>query len=125
MPSGAGGAGGGFVFIGAKSIALSGGTISAAGTNGGTAPKGSADDEYGGGGGGAGGTIWLRAETCDLGSGKVKAPGGSKGLGIVNNSYNYGGDPNDGGAGGVGRIRVDGETITGTTVPSHYAGALE
>jgi hypothetical protein len=64
----------------------------------------------GGGGGGAGGSIFLTVGTGTLGTTLISATGGDDGAG------NPGGNFNDGGAGGVGRIRIEYcDSFTGTT----------
>ena len=124
--SGRGGGGGGLVYIAARAIVVAGGCVRANGEAGANGPKGSADDEYGGGGGGAGGSVLLRALSVNLGSNgaNVTAAGGKGGKGVVNNNYNHSGDPNDGGAGGSGRIRVDADAISGSSTPGYHGGAL-
>jgi hypothetical protein len=107
-----------------------GGGNGAAGGNGG-----------GGGGGGAGGSIWLRANTLNLGTNLVTAPGGAGGAGGLGGSGGAGGaggqpglgigaqpgspgsagpsgaNGSSGSAGGVGRIRLDYSTLSGSTNP--------
>jgi hypothetical protein len=108
---GAGGNGGGAISIQAQQIVVTG-RISANGADGGSAGL---TNNTRGGGGGSGGSILLRAATLDLGSGLVTATGGAGGFGI------HDGDPSKparGGAGGVGRIRIEYTgAVTGTTSP--------
>lgn len=103
-PSGAGGKGGAVVFISVGTFDSSS-SISVDGSNGGTAGGGS---NASGGGGGAGGSCLVRAKTATLGTNKITATAGSGGSGEVH----------DGGAGSVGRIRVEACSITGTTTPT-------
>ena len=73
----------------------------------GTAPS---RDGLGGGGGGAGGTILIKGVSTNV-SGTVTAAAGARGEGT-------GGGPIPGGAGSVGRIRIESCSITGTTSPT-------
>ncbi len=105
---GTGGKGGGIVFISANNLVISGSI-----TNGGSA---GGNGGYSGGygnpaGGGAGGSILLRARTTTLGSALVTALKGNGGV--------RGGDtPVNGGAGSVGRIRIEYcESLSGSTNP--------
>jgi len=72
-------------------------------------------------GSGAGGSVWIKSRGMQLVS--CTANGGAR----VLNSSDCGGDgqfhPN-GGAGGDGRIRLDGAIITGSSSPAQYSGAL-
>jgi len=104
---GNGGNAGGIVFIGTDTISVSG-YIKANGRNG--WPGQPSEPYTAGGGGGSGGSILLQANTATLGSSLVKAGGGSGGSGYV-----WGGA---GGSGGSGRIRVEADSITGTTSPA-------
>jgi len=98
-PEGDGGAGGGIIYIVAKSI---NGNISSKGADG-LGSSGSVNSASGGGG--AGGTIWLRADSITITN--VTANGGVEWP-----------DDNDiGGYGGVGRIRLDSLSVTGTPTP--------
>ena len=103
---GDGGRGGGIWFIFARTINLSGGSISVSGANGtahGSHTRGGA------GGGGAGGSILFKCVTGNFGSGLVTALGGSGGVSI------RGGD---GGQGSIGFIHADFATsVSGTTNP--------
>ena len=92
-----------FLFVNASTVTIAG-TVSSDGVNGGT-PAGNAT----GSGGGAGGSVVTKANTATLGSSLVTASGG------LGDTTNY-----DGGNGGVGRIRVDSGSSTGTTSPSAY-----
>ncbi len=98
-----GGNGGGIVFIRAKNITITG-AIYSNGANG-SCCAGS----EGGGGGGAGGSIKIVGQTVVLGT-QVAATGGAGGQ--------YGGAGKSGGAGGSGRIRIEYNTLTGTTNPA-------
>ncbi|RJP53338.1 MAG: hypothetical protein C4586_01555 [Anaerolineaceae bacterium] len=102
--SGSGGNGGGIIFICTSTLNVSG-TISSNGANGGAATA------EGGAGGGAGGSILIKSKLATIGSALVRANGGS---GSVGNLYT-------GGSGGNGRIRIEYETISGTTNPSASA----
>jgi hypothetical protein len=105
-----GGDGGGIVFIIANTVTVSG-SITSNGANG-----LDASTNKGGSGGGAGGSIMIQANTASLGTGLVSATGGVYSAPTV---YDGAGG---GGAGGVGRIRVEADTKTGTTNPT-YSGA--
>ena len=97
-PKWTGASGGGGCIIWARSIEFSGGRIEADGG------QGIANIDAGGGGG-SGGSILINCERGTFGSSLVTA--------------NAGGAFFKGGAGGVGRIRINyGATITGTTSPS-------
>ncbi len=113
-----GGAGGGLVFIGARNITITGsGIIESVGGKGGNA--GPDANPYGAGGGGAGGTILLASKIVNLGSSQVYATGGFGGdLGTGGNTMGSGG-----GDGGVGRVRVDSDNVTGTANPSEFDGS--
>jgi uncharacterized repeat protein (TIGR01451 family) len=100
-----GGAGGGVLVVLAQSITVSGG-IEANGIAGGNSPC-----DGGGGGGGSGGSILLSATDLVLNTNKVQAIGGPYGTAP-------GGAAWHGGAGGVGRIRLDFTNASGTTNPS-------
>ena len=104
-----GGNGGGIIFISAKQINVSG-DISGKGTTGGSA----IGSWSSGGGGGAGGAIYLVASNMTLGSNLIYSPGSSGGTG---SSFN-------GGAGSEGRIRLDYNTLSGTTNPSAYTSSI-
>ena len=71
-------------------------------------------------GSGAGGSIWIKSNNCTLVS--CTATGGAR----VQNNGDCNGDgqnhPN-GGAGGNGRIRIDG-TVSGSSSPAYYSGSL-
>ena len=95
---GAGGAGGGIIFIDADAITVDG-AITADGEDGGPTSGGYV------GGGGAGGSVWLRGEDLVLGESHVTAVGGL-------------GQSETAGVGGVGRIRLDYSSLEGTTEPA-------
>jgi len=110
---GAGGAGGGLVYIVAATTEGPG-TISADGAPGddgvwfgGASP--------GGGGGGAGGTVWLHGPVYL----NVSALGGEGGIGSEAGRYST-----LGGAGGDGRIRIDG-AFSGAANPERYPACPE
>lgn len=105
-----GGAGGGIIFIAADSVSNSG-TIRANGGNG-----TSTTDRRGAGGGGSGGSILIHANSV-TNSATLTATGGSGGAGS-GVATNPGGG---GGAGGVGRIRIEATSITGTTNPTYFS----
>jgi concanavalin A-like lectin/glucanase superfamily protein/HYDIN/CFA65/VesB family protein/CARDB protein/flagellar hook capping protein FlgD len=99
-----GGAGGGLVMIVARRIIVNNGRMFSSGSSG-TASC------WGGGAGGSGGMIVLGGDTLSLGPNWITALGGAGGSG-------GGGSTNTaGGAGGLGRIVVNGVTISGTTNP--------
>lgn len=108
---GAGGNGGGVIYIAANTITVTG-VISSNGANGvnGTGAK---YDNSGGGGGGAGGSIKLVGNILNVGVGKTTANGGLGGAaGELTGGTNKGGD------GGSGRIRIEYvTTFTGSTNP--------
>ena len=101
--SGNGGIGGGIVIIDAGTF--SNNTVTLHGTNGGGSIGGS---NASAGGAGAGGSFFLRAKKIILGTNNVTATGGIGGTG----------DAHDGGDGAVGRIRVEGCSVTGSTNPT-------
>jgi hypothetical protein len=111
--TGDGGDGGGIVaMFCAGSITVTG-TITADGERGGDAT--SLAGEVGGGGGGAGGAIWLASPTLTL-SGSVAATGGGRGSSAWHSGRPYGSAY--GGTGGVGRVRLDYTTLSGSTSPT-------
>lgn len=100
-----GGDGGGIIYIGTLSLTVAG-TISCDGeTAGGVYQDGS------GGSAGSGGSIFIQAQTATLGASLVTADGGDGG------ASQYQQNPGVTGNGGDGRIRVDYDTLTGTTSP--------
>jgi Putative metal-binding motif len=112
---GAGGAGGGILYIGAATLTVDG--------EAGVSAAGASTDHwaYGswtyGAGGGAGGSIWLLADALDLAAGAVDGGGGAGRTDAVER---------DGGAGGDGRIRADATTVGGAALGSSTANtALE
>ncbi len=108
---GAGGNGGGAIRITAGVIIVNG-TISVNGVDGSSQLQ--FPGNYRGGGGGSGGSVWLHANTISLGSNRVTALGGNGGYGIFDGSADR-----SGGAGGVGRIRVEyTQTVSGSTNPA-------
>jgi hypothetical protein len=98
-----GAAGGGILMIVANFLVVQG-TVTADGA--GSVSSGS--EWSGTGGGGSGGSIYVAASTVTLGSGLVTAGGGT---GECGDTGRCGGD------GGNGRIRVEADTINGTTSP--------
>lgn len=109
LKAGAGGSGGGIVFISGTNITVTG-AINANGGAGGTSSSGV---QTVGGGGGAGGSILLKTQAATLGTGVITATGGARGAGYPTASWGYGG------AGGDGRINIDYYTsYTGTTTPT-------
>jgi len=112
-PGGIGGAGGGLVFVCAKSITITG-SISSNGANGAAGNGASSGDTRvgaSGGGGGAGGSVLIKGQTVTLGSSLVTSSAGSGG-----GHTNFAGN---GGAGGVGRIHIDySQLLSGTTSPT-------
>jgi hypothetical protein len=113
---GGGGGGGGALLVVAPSVEVSG-SVLADGGNGGDAAPGY---DGGAGGGGSGGTVWFRADRVIV-TGTVRAEGGRGGLTTVGSTCGIGGA---GGVGAPGRIRVDGRTVMGVTVPMFTAGAF-
>jgi hypothetical protein len=107
---GTGGASGGIIFVAAHTLTLNGDArVTAAGNVGGNRLAG--DDSAGGGGGGAGGSILIQVANGTLGTSIITATGGNGGLGRP-------GSNNDGGAAGIGRVRIEYcESLTGTTNP--------
>jgi hypothetical protein len=102
---GAGGIGGGIIYIGASRVIITGTVVS----NGGNGNPGLAsDDGSGGGGGGSGGSVILKSPNLNIGTSKVGVTGGALGA-----KYGNGGN---GGAGGAGRIGLEYNTLTGTAV---------
>ena len=81
----------------------------------------SADGDQGGGGAGAGGSVLMKARSVSIGSSKITANGGARGA-----------EGSWGGAGGVGRIRIEACSLSGTTSPTastaigghNYCGVL-
>lgn len=120
---GYGGYGGGSIQLNASDVIVNG-LVSANGINGEDGREIAIYSGFvyvGGGGGGSGGSILMKAKnTATIGSNKVQALGGAGGLGF---------DPNQrtgGGAGAPGRIRIEAQTINGTSNPSYYsAGTSE
>lgn len=97
---GAGGNGGGIIFLSGTTITITGSVVS----------RGSDGVAAGNGGGaGAGGSVLLKAQTATLGSSLIVATGGTGGAG----------GETTGGNGGTGRIHLDYYTsYTGTTSPT-------
>jgi cysteine-rich repeat protein len=109
--SGGRGHGGGIVVLNASSITITG-SVSARGADGFCQHNRWGNGEAGG----AGGSIVLRAAQLNLGSNLVHATGGRPG----DASWDGGGTGCGGraGGGGLGRIRLDGDQIQGTTLPA-------
>lgn len=106
VTAGSGGSGGGIVFLMSRTLNVSGGSITVNGGNGG------GSSENAGGGGGAGGSILIKAQNATLGSDLVTSAGG--------------GASAKGGAGSVGRIRVEYcETLSGTTSPAASTAQIQ
>ena len=102
---GSGGNGGGIIFLDSSGTVTVSGTINANGADG----QNSFDGGTGRGAGGAGGSIYLRGDTLTLGSTKVTA---DKGVGFSAPGAGSGGD------GGDGRIRLDYNSVSGSTSPA-------
>jgi hypothetical protein len=122
---GDGGDGGGIIFITANEIDSSAGSILANGDNGVNGGAGS-DIPPGGGGGGAGGSIYLKADVTNV-SGTITSSGGTGGTTYTCGRADVwcnGADVGTGGAGGVGIIKIDSASNTGTTTPTFTAGTL-
>jgi len=113
FPGSGGGGGGGAILIASSATLTVSGQINAYGGASGAAAGGSAG---GTGGGGSGGAIRLIATTI-AGNGTINANGGSPGANSNNGCLN-------GGAGSVGRIRLEAESITRTaaTTPAYTSG---
>jgi hypothetical protein len=120
---GAGGNGGGAIFLTSGSLTIAAGSkVSAAGLAGGagtqTSCASSGGSGMGNGGGGAGGAIRLvSSAAASVGPGVVTALGGA-GSASITTGCGTAVAPLAGGAGGVGRIQVTGTTVTGTTNPA-------
>ncbi len=110
---GAGGRGGGVLLMLVNKLKLSGGTISASGTNGENG-KLSGPASPGGGGGGAGGAILIVPKTVEAAKSTITAAGGSGGKGSE-----AGSTPTYGGKGGYGRVRII-STTKFTSTPAAY-----
>jgi hypothetical protein len=109
---GSGGGSGGIILVVGGSVNVSGSVVA----NGANGNSYSVGDNSGGGGGGAGGSILLRVQTAILGSSLVTATAGSGGAG---GTQGGGPDTRRGGAGSVGRIRVEYCTsLSGSTNPT-------
>jgi hypothetical protein len=112
---GNGGAGGGIIILLAPTVQVTSGTVRSHGATGGSGNQ-TACGGWGcgmsGGGGGAGGGIYLHGLNVELGDSKVSATGGGGG------DCTCGGYT--GGSGGVGRIAVRQETVSGTTSPTYH-----
>ncbi|MBU0847197.1 DUF2341 domain-containing protein, partial [Patescibacteria group bacterium] len=102
-----GGGGGGAVQIAANTVSISG-NLTADGGNGGNHINAN-DGEAGAGGGGSGGAIKILSTSVTI-TGTVSASGGSGGT-----SQEYG---TTGGNGGNGRIRIEADSISGSTTPA-------
>lgn len=109
---GSGGRGGGIIMIYSQNLTLNG-RITNNGATGGSGGGGSGCG-MGGGGGGSGGSIYLSASNMTLRTGNVTATAGSGG-----SANGCGGN---GGAGAVGRIRLDFQSMSGSTTPAAYNG---
>lgn len=118
FPSSGGGGGGGGILIAASGTVTVSGTLTA---NGGNSGATGGDGRGATGGGGAGGAIRIVATTI-AGNGTISATGGASGAGNgwLGSVYSC-----RGGAGSVGRIRLEAETITRTaaSTPTHSFGA--
>ncbi len=105
--SGAGGQGGAKLLIIAKTVDVSGMTITLTGGNGATSTG--SDGSPGPGGGGAGGSALIKGQVVVLGTNKITASGGSGATGGGHTSGN----------GAVGRVHVDySSSLSGTTTPT-------
>ena len=83
------------------------------------------DNEEGAGGGGSGGTVYLVAATLHI-DGALSATGGLGGR----DDYHYNGGANreccnNGGPGSVGRIRLDYDTVSGSSTTTPAAGYIQ
>jgi RHS repeat-associated protein len=117
---GFGGAGGGMIDLAADTVSVTG-QINADGINGEDGmhfTTYSGDMYSGGGGGGSGGSIFIRTKNlASIGTDKVTARGGTGGIGLGNN--------NRGGDGSAGRIRIEAQTINGTSNPTYYSAGAD
>ncbi|MFT5429744.1 MAG: fibronectin type 3 domain-containing protein, partial [Myxococcota bacterium] len=118
---GGGGAGGGAILIAGTKIVISG-RIGANGKLGrkacnGCSSCGGVGCGMGGGGGGAGGAVHLVAAEIIVTSGSVTANGGTGG------SHN--GCGGTGSAGGIGRVRMDTQNLSGASSPVAHSGGYE
>jgi hypothetical protein len=101
VASGPGGAGGAAIFLAATTLNVSG-TVASAGN------QGSTGGSYeGAGAGGAGGSVFLAGRSVTLAAGRVTANGGAS------NTSGSG----TGGAGSVGRVRIECATLNGAACP--------
>jgi len=105
-----GGHGGGIIFISSQEILVSG-NLTVAGKYYGTGWHGGCCD-CAASGSGAGGTIYLRSSVMDFSNGIVNASGGN---GVNSTASGY--ESEQGGNGGVGRVRLDVTTLTGNAYP--------
>ncbi|MDZ4216723.1 MAG: DUF4215 domain-containing protein, partial [Candidatus Gracilibacteria bacterium] len=103
------GRGGGIVWIAGTDTLTVNGTITNNGQQGTAAENGAGGD----GAGGSGGSLYLAAHTMDLGDNLVQSVGGARQVAF-----------NDGGAGGVGRIRLHNALKSGATSPVSFESAL-
>jgi hypothetical protein len=102
VASGPGGAGGGVILLSATTLTSTGSIVA-------TGAQGSTGGSYeGAGAGGAGGTIFLAGRTVTVTAGRVTAAGGAA------NTSGSG----TGGAGSVGRVRIDCATLNGAACPA-------
>jgi len=101
VASGAGGTGGGVVLLSATTLAVTGNVLA-------SGAQGAIGGSYeGAGAGGAGGAVFLAGRTVTVTAGRVVASGGASatsGSGV-------------GGAGSVGRVRIDCATLNGAACP--------
>ncbi|WP_423226410.1 CARDB domain-containing protein [Candidatus Amarolinea aalborgensis] len=101
--------GGGAIVLLARQFNIQG-TVVSSGNQGSGSSSGNAWDEAAGGSG-SGGSILLRSESIAMGTNRINALGGPR---VVKSN----GAPNYGGAGGVGRIRIEYcESMSGSTNP--------
>ena len=131
-PGKLGGDGGGIIYVSANTIEVedgisSDGSILATGTNGTVSSDlGGSDIAPGGGGGGAGGSLYLIGDTVTIpvNTGAAGGTGGTTGYSNYGGTYVNEGGYAHGGAGGDGRVRIDANTVTGTTTPTYYSAGL-
>jgi hypothetical protein len=121
VSGGAGGRGGGAIYIGAATITVTG-SINVVGTNGTNGTYHTGSIVSGGGGGASGGSVKILGGDVNIGTSKVLAGGGARGL--DGGTCTFGGDWCDngglghGGAGGSGRVTVDyANSLAGTSSP--------
>ncbi len=105
-----GGRGGGILLFASPLITVSENGAIASDGEPGHSPANNGCNDDGAGGGGSGGSVFLTAIDLTLAPAAIHARGAEGGTGVYNNTYFPAG-----GAGGVGRIRVDAASLNGQT----------